>query len=230
MPRSPKRAKGERPAATDPGPRSLFKAFRHVKASEIERNPKNWRVHPTFQREALKGVLQEHGFAGAVLCYEPEPGKLRLIDGEARLDSLPPDYEVPVIVIEADEKTADALLATWDPLSALAADDSEKLEALLDAVGSKDGALGTLLQELRQREGLDVEERLAAWSGMPAYEHEDLEPWKQVIVNFKSPEDYAAFVKAIGQPDLSEEARSIWYPKAPVGHVTDKRYVGGLKG
>src|SRR3990167_752752 len=152
MPRSPKRAKGEQPAATDPGPRSLFKAFRHVKASEIERNPKNWRVHPTFQREALKGVLQEHGFAGAVLCYEPEPGKLRLIDGEARLDSLPPDYEVPVIVIDADEKTADALLATWDPLSAMARPDQDKLLELLASVETESQAVKDMLEALANGE------------------------------------------------------------------------------
>lgn len=203
--------------------RNRVKELRMVRAGDLIPNPGNWRVHGAFQREAMEGVLREVGQADALLAYETPKG-LMLIDGHLRAE-LMPDQQVPVLILDVTEDEAKIILATFDPLSALASDASDKLRALLDGLGSRDGALGTLLQELAQREGLDAEARMAAWSGMPAYEHADLEPWKQVIVNFKSPEDYEDFQRRIDQK-LTPDTRSIWHPKAPVGTTPDKRYVG----
>ena len=44
--------------------------LRRVKASELRPNPANWRRHPRAQREALKGVLREIGYADALLARE----------------------------------------------------------------------------------------------------------------------------------------------------------------
>jgi len=62
-----------------------------------------------------------------------------------------------------------------------------------------------------------------AWSGMPEYANEDLNPVQKLIVNFASHKDVHDFAELIGQP-LTEHTRSIWYPQAEIGRTADKRY------
>ena len=105
-------------------------SFRRVPAKDLLPNPKNWRTHPDQQADALKGVLSEVGWADAVLARETEDG-LMLIDGHLRTE-VAPDAEIPVLVLDVSQKEADLILATHDPLAAMAEADAEKLEALLD--------------------------------------------------------------------------------------------------
>lgn len=58
--------------------------LRRVKASELRRNPQNWRQHPASQRSAMESVLAEIGFAGAALAYVEPDGALTLIDGRTQ--------------------------------------------------------------------------------------------------------------------------------------------------
>jgi hypothetical protein len=45
-----------------------------VSASKFIPSSKNWRTHPTEQMDALKGILSEVGWAGAVLARETPDG------------------------------------------------------------------------------------------------------------------------------------------------------------
>ena len=76
--------------------RDRVKELRRVKASELLPNPKNWRVHPPAQADAMRGVLAEIGYADALLVRETSDG-LMLIDGHLRAE-VTPDMEVPVLV------------------------------------------------------------------------------------------------------------------------------------
>jgi len=105
-----------------------IKELRRVKASELLPNPKNWRTHPDNQKNALKAILAEVGYADAVLAYETPKG-LMLVDGHLRAETTP-DNMVPVLVLDINEAEADKLLATIDPLAGLAQQDSEKLAEL----------------------------------------------------------------------------------------------------
>ena len=77
--------------------RDRIKDFRRVRASELRPHPRNWREHPAAQREALRGVLAEIGYAGALLARELPDSSLELIDGHLRAETTP-DQEVPVLV------------------------------------------------------------------------------------------------------------------------------------
>ena len=46
--------------------RDRIKDFRRVKANQLRPHPKNWRTHPPAQQDALRGVLAEIGYAGAL--------------------------------------------------------------------------------------------------------------------------------------------------------------------
>jgi DNA modification methylase len=115
-----------------------------VKARELVKNPKNWRRHPKTQTDALVGLLHDIGYADALIVRELPDGRLMLIDGHLRAD-ITPDMRVPVLVLNVDEAEADKLLATLDPLAALAETDVEKLRGLLATVTSDDTAVCELL-------------------------------------------------------------------------------------
>lgn len=131
-----------------------IKELRRVKASELIPNPKNWRTHPTKQKDALKGVLSEIGYADALLARELPDGSLMLLDGHLRAETTP-EQEVPVLVLDLNEEEGDKLLATLDPLASLAEQDDEKLAELLESIETENEALQEMLNDLA---GNDISE------------------------------------------------------------------------
>ena len=79
-----------------------IKELRRVPASELRANPKNWRRHPPAQEAALRGVLDEIGFADALIARETDDG-LELIDGHLRRDVMG-DQEVPVLILDVTDR------------------------------------------------------------------------------------------------------------------------------
>jgi len=92
--------------------------FKRVKASEIAPNAKNWRLHSEWQKEAFAAVLNEIGFAGALVVRETEKG-LEQLDGHLRANMVG-DELVPVIVLDLNDEEAAKFLATFDPLAGMA--------------------------------------------------------------------------------------------------------------
>jgi hypothetical protein len=126
--------------------RDRIKELRRVPASELLPNPKNWRTHPIAQQDALRGVLAEVGYADALLARETPEG-LMLVDGHLRAETTP-DSTVPVLVLDIDEAESDLMLATLDPLAAMAGRDEERLTELLSTVSSDNDTVNALLQTL----------------------------------------------------------------------------------
>lgn len=77
-------------------------------ASSIRPSPLNWRTHPKEQADALRGVLAEIGFAGAILVRELEDGAYEAIDGHLRLDTAG-NEPVPILVTDLTEEEAKVL-------------------------------------------------------------------------------------------------------------------------
>jgi hypothetical protein len=119
--------------------RDRVKELRRVRASELLPNPKNWRKHPPAQAEALRGLLTEIGNSDVLLARETGDGKLMLIDGHLRAETMP-DTMVPVAVLDITEAEGDLLLMTLDPLAAMAKGDAKRVEALLSTVRSDETA------------------------------------------------------------------------------------------
>jgi len=99
--------------------RDRIKELRRVRAADLVPNAKNWRTHPVAQRDALRGVLADIGYADALLVRELPDGRLELIDGHLRAETTP-DAQVPVLVLDVDEEEAEKILITHDPLAAMA--------------------------------------------------------------------------------------------------------------
>ena len=120
-----------------------------MRAGDLLADPRNYRRHPKAQRDALSGVLSEIGYAGALLARE-SPDGLRLIDGHLRAE-LDPNQVVPVLVLDLSEDEAGKLLATLDPLSAMATVDQDALLALLGQVSFNDQAVKDMLARTMSR-------------------------------------------------------------------------------
>lgn len=134
-----------------------IKELRRVKASELLPNPKNWRKHPEAQQNAMRGILAEVGIADAVLARETPDG-LMLIDGHLRAD-IDPTVEWPVLVLDVTEAEADKILATHDPLAAMAETDAVQLDALLREVETGSQELADMLEKLAEDAGLYKEDQ-----------------------------------------------------------------------
>ena len=134
--------------------------FRRVPACDLKPHPANWRTHPAEQTAALRDLLGEIGFAGAELAF-PADGlgpagnfdDLMLIDGHARKD-LAGQSVVPVLVTDLTAAEALKVLATFDPLGAMAEADAAKLDELLREVEFTSPAVAAMLAELAQESGL----------------------------------------------------------------------------
>jgi site-specific DNA-methyltransferase (adenine-specific) len=137
--------------------RDRIRELRRVSASELRPNPKNWRTHPQAQADALKGVLAEIGIADAVLARELDDGSLMLLDGHLRVETMG-DQILPVLVLDVNEAEGDKVLATLDPLAAMAESDAAKLDAILREVDTGSPELQQMLSDLAEEAGLYQDE------------------------------------------------------------------------
>lgn len=133
--------------------RDRIKEFRRVPASQLIPNQKNWRKHPAEQRAALRGILNEIGFVGACLARELPDGSLELLDGHLRTETAG-DSEVPVLIVDLDDAEAAKVLATLDPIAAMAEADAELLGSLMTDFETQDEAVRKMLDDLAADSGI----------------------------------------------------------------------------
>ncbi len=199
--------------------------------AELAENPSNWRRHPESQVQALTDAIAEVGWAGACLYNERTQ---RLIDGHARKKvALEQGCElVPVLVGSWDAAQEAKILATLDPIAAMAEADGAALQTLLAEVQTGSAALQEMLANLEAKATFiaagppiePVNDPVAEWQGMPEFDHEDQTAWKTLKVHFADEAAMKTFARLIGQT-VTQDTRSIWYPKAEIGKIADKRYV-----
>ena len=133
--------------------RDRIKEFRRVPARDLLDHDGNPRRHPQAQRDALRGVLEQVGIADAMVAYHSERngGRLTLIDGHLRKQDY--DLDWPTLILDVTDEEADLLLASHDPLGALAEYDRPRLDALLQEVRAKSPAVVGMLKDLAKKAG-----------------------------------------------------------------------------
>jgi DNA modification methylase len=110
-------------------------------------NPRNWRLHPKHQSDALAGVLAEVGWVQEVTVNQRSGF---VVDGHLRVALAASRHElaVPVRYVDLDDAEEALILATLDPIGALATADSDTLSALLAGLEPADEAVRNLLRDL----------------------------------------------------------------------------------
>ncbi len=109
--------------------RNRVKELRRVAACDLRPNPKNWRLHPESQQNALRKMLAEIGMANACVARELPDGSLMLLDGHLRAETMASSL-IPVIVLDVSEEEGDKILATLDPIAGMAKTNHEAFAAL----------------------------------------------------------------------------------------------------
>ena len=96
-------------------------------------NPMNFRIHPKEQQSALKAVLDEVGWVDDVIVNKTTG---HIIDGHLRVElALRKDEQtIPVKYVELTEDEERIVLAAFDPISAMAQHDKDKINDLLDGI------------------------------------------------------------------------------------------------
>lgn len=116
-------------------------------------NPGNWRIHPKAQQDALSDALDDIGWIQQVVVNRRTG---HLVDGHLRVSLALRNNEptVPVLYVDLDEREEALALATLDPISAMAAADRAKLDALLREVDTGSAALQEMLTGLAEQAGI----------------------------------------------------------------------------
>lgn len=98
-------------------------------AEQLLANPKNWRIHPREQQEALEAVLANVGWVQNVIVNKRTGF---VVDGHARVAmAISKQEPVPVVYVDLSEQEESLILATLDPLSAMAGKDDELFADLI---------------------------------------------------------------------------------------------------
>jgi hypothetical protein len=113
--------------------------------AELKDNPKNWKQHHNGQLLALRDIIAEVGWAGALLFNERTG---RLIDGHARKKIAKKGEKIPVLVGSWTEEEERKILLTLDPIGSMAAADRTALDELIASVRFESSALGIVLEQL----------------------------------------------------------------------------------
>jgi hypothetical protein len=115
--------------------------------SEIVANAANWRTHPRLQADALSAVISEVGLVQQVIINERSG---RLVDGHLRVELATAHGEasVPAVWVDLSDDEERLILATLDPISAMAETNRDALGALLGDLAERDDALGEMLAAL----------------------------------------------------------------------------------
>ena len=122
---------------------------------QIMFNPRNWRIHPMNQQNALKGVLEEVGWVQQVIINKRTGN---LIDGHLRcqLATREGNTTIPVTYVDLSEDEEALVLSTLDPIAGMAATDKEKLDDLFRQFNSDNENVQKLIGEIADKEQLSI--------------------------------------------------------------------------
>lgn len=114
---------------------------------QLVANPLNWRTHPGSQRDALRGSLATVGWVQQILVNRTTGN---VVDGHARVEEALSRHEptVPVLYVDLTLDEERIVLASLDPIAAMAQRDDERLTELLRDLTVDDPGLQALLDSL----------------------------------------------------------------------------------
>lgn len=144
-----------------------------VRGDRILPHPKNFRLHPENQREALRGVLADIGIGDTLIVVPADESKVQevaamksvterdkwlrafdagggdvlLLDGHLRAEEIR-DQPIPVLVLDLNAREQAEFLALFDPLGDLAGFDREKYVDLASDFNSTNAAIQALVSDL----------------------------------------------------------------------------------
>lgn len=134
--------------------RTRVVSLEFVRADQVKRNETNWRSHGNNQTDAMRSLLEEIGFADALIARKTSEGELVLIDGHMRADIMR-DQMVPVLVVDLSEHEADKLLLVLDPIAAMAETNLDAASTLFEELMKESSDLSEYIGDLSEKKGVE---------------------------------------------------------------------------
>jgi hypothetical protein len=156
--------------------------LRRVPASQLKPSPKNWRLHPKEQADALRGLLAEVGFAGAALARELEDGRSAHPRSRSRCHC----------------RGSGQAARHLRPHRRNGNGDAAKLEALLQEVSSSNDAVNALLASVAQDARIttaEEEPQSAGQDTIPAH--------FQILIEFEDEQTQAQWLEKLTTEGLT---------------------------
>jgi hypothetical protein len=203
-PEPPEKVPGAAPPTAPAAPAKPPLRLEWIEAGSLTENPLNWRRHSQEQLQSLRELLDdpEVGWAGACL-YNERTG--RLVDGHARREVVDPKTPVPVLVGNWTPEAEAKILATLDPVGAMATGDVAAYEALIaqvqaDGLWVRDLLHNTAagLEAAEQQADEDAAESDDAHPGLPAMECQPFEHYDYLMLMFRHEQDFQRACEVLG--------------------------------
>lgn len=111
-------------------------------------NPANFRRHPKHQQDALRSVLDSVGWVQDIIVNRTTG---HIVDGHLRVElALRHNAEtVPVKYVQLSADEESLILATFDPIGAMAVADRDQWAALIETIETDDEALQRVLDDVQ---------------------------------------------------------------------------------
>jgi hypothetical protein len=128
--------------------KNRIKRRAEVAPGEIKLHPGNWRKHSGAQVKAIGAALDEVGWVKEIVVNERTG---QLVDGHARvaLALARGEKKIPVLYIDVSEQEENIILASLDPLAAMAVPDEEALGKLLGGISCSNEDLALLFASMQ---------------------------------------------------------------------------------
>lgn len=162
-----------------------------VAVDSILANPQNWRIHPLPQQDALLGSVESVGIVANIMVNkrtsdtwpEGERNVETLVDGHLRvaLAMRQGQATLPVTYVDLTPKEEALVLATLDPIGALATTDTEKFDELLREVDTDSPALQEMLTGVAEGTGIYREEKTPDFQAVGIDEQDRLDQKKSIV-------------------------------------------------
>lgn len=134
-----------------------------VDPEELLAHPTNPRLHPKFQQDVMVGVLNQIGWVDDVIvnlrtneAWGVDQNVETMLDGHLRVELALRKGEdlVPVKFVDLNPEEESLMLATFDPISALATIQADALNSVLESLDNNDLDVQTLLDQLAEQAGI----------------------------------------------------------------------------
>jgi DNA modification methylase len=126
-----------------------------VKVTEAKPHELNFRLHPAAQSQALAASLDNVGWVQQVVV-NTRTGNL--LDGHLRVELARQrgENELPCLYVELSAEEERLVLASLDPIAAMASADRAKLQELLTSIQSEDEQVRGLLESIARQERIEL--------------------------------------------------------------------------
>ncbi len=124
--------------------------YGEVDPAQLLANPRNFRIHPASQQEAVGGSLDALGWIQDVVVNRPTGF---VLDGHLRVN-LALRYSQPTVPVKYTDLTEEeelTALSTLDPVGAMAQIEYARLSVVLDLVSTTNAGLSSLFADLQER-------------------------------------------------------------------------------